>query len=178
MTFIENNAKFSKGSTDLTLTLYHEQPFTETSSFGYTDYIFLEAGFAEILHGLYYMPGDQWMVAVYGGLEVADAQFRTGSYFWYEFGDKLSYSLFAEKGKGNDNHWYDTSFKYEYLQNESLSLYIQPRLRRFHGIGMPIGIQKNNIFGSDFAGLFSISPFIDLEDGNKFNVTAFFAVDF
>jgi len=179
MTLIENNIQFTDGANNLTFTLYHERGFKKEGSWGYTDYIYLDDNWAEILHGFYYMPGNV-MFALYGGLETDGMKFRPGAYIMWNMLDNLTLNLFGEYGQGDDNYWYDTSLKWIAKDVDTYALFVQPRARRGHGIGLPIGYTKKNIFGSDgIEGSLTLAPFYNYEEEtNPWNLTIFMAVEF
>ena len=178
MTLIENNVQFGKDFSTPTITIYHEKPFTPTSSWGYTDYIYAGGDWAEILHGFYYMPGDI-MYALYAGLESDDMKFRPGAYIMWNINDNMTLNLFGEYGQGEDNYWFDCNLQWNVVSNDNHDFYLQPRYRRGHGIGSCFGYTKHNVFGSSFDGFISIAPFINNElENDQFNLTLFFGTKF
>ncbi len=175
--FLENNVQiFEGGETAITFTFYNETPFSKDSDWGYTSYIFVQDGWAELLPGIYYMPEDI-MFAVYAGIETADMKFRPGAYLMWKINDKTTFNAFGEYGQGDDNYWYDVNVKWTYMSNDKLSLNFQPRFRRGHGIGPSFGITKHNLIG-DFDVFLSVAPFWNIENDNNFNITIFAGFDF
>lgn len=172
-TYIEANTQLGEDFAP-TISLYHENALGD--NWGYTDYIAVTEGWGELLPGLYIKPTDDFLIGAYAGLQTSDPALRFGANLAYTFSDRLKASVFAEKGDGKENYWYDAQLTWQAFNLGSFDVYLVPRERYGYGTALGLSLGKNDLVGTA-NGYLTFSPFYDW-DTEDFRHTLFLALEF
>lgn len=171
-TYIEADSRLNKTFVP-TITLYGEMPIG--LKWGYTNYIYVTENWGEFLPGLYYKPTSQTLIAGYVGIEITEPNLRYGANISYT-GTKIRGSIFAEKGNGKDNYWYDIQLWYTAIESTNALYYIVPRTRYGYGTGLGISMEQSNLLG-DIDVFTTFVPFYQFES-KSWRPTLFVALEF
>lgn len=105
-------------------------------SVAYSGYVAHEEG--DIMAGPYYKPSEQWGFGVLAGIETYPGAYRIGLVSQYETHKNEVFFLF-EKGKGEDNLFYEISYLHKISESFSFGL----KFWTDHGVGPKFEFEKS-----------------------------------
>lgn len=135
----ENDITFTeKGGYLITGTIYVQKNFNENTNFGFSNFVLVNKGYAEITPAITYQAGK---VSLYAGIgmETVKPHWRITTGALYV--DSLNtVKLFFERGGGAKNYWYHISA--ERMISKKFSAGVMSR--RFYGTGVRVGCNITN----------------------------------